>query len=113
MMKDPTNGWGMRRSLYVHGVDTMADFIQDSRRYTLAGYADKISCPTFVCRGESDEITASASQTVAALQCPHEFVTFTAATGAGDHCELGARQQYYDRAFGWLDNLLDPARVAD
>ena len=43
-----------------------------------------------------------------ALTCEKEFVTFTAAEGAGDHCEEGARALYHARSFGWLDALLHP-----
>ena len=42
---------------------------------------------------------------MAALTCPHEFVTFTAAEGAGDHCEAGARLLYDARSLGWLDGV--------
>jgi hypothetical protein len=102
----PTRGWAVRRGMMVHGVDSPADYVRALRDYTLAGHADKISCPTLVCNAEGDDISASAPQLVAALTCPHDFITFTAADGADDHCEVGARQLYHARTFGWLDDVL-------
>lgn len=57
-----------------------------------------------MCNGENDDISASAPDLVAALNCDHEFVTFTAAEGAGDHCESGARTLFHARAFDWLNS---------
>ena len=44
--------------------------------------------------------------------CEKAYVRFTAAEGAGDHCEVGARALYHERSVGWLDAQLEPARVA-
>jgi len=111
LVKSPTGGWGLRRGMLVHGLDHPLDYVEALRDYTLEGRADQIRCPTWVCRAEGDDISASASQLVAALTCPHEYVEFTAAEGAGDHCEAGARMLYHARSFGWLDALLEPGRV--
>jgi hypothetical protein len=72
----------------------------------LAGRAGQIRCPTLVCNAEGDDISASAPQLASALNCPKEFITFTAAQGAGDHCEAAARTLYHARSFGWLDQIL-------
>lgn len=112
IMKKPTAGWNLRRGLYVNGVDSMMDYIRDARRYTLKGYAEKITCPTLICHGELDDIAAQSPLTFAALTCPKELITFMAADGAGDHCEVGARQLYLARSFAWLDDLLEPSRLA-
>lgn len=77
--------------------------------HSLAGYAERITCPTFVANAEADDISASAPQLVAALRCPHEFRTFTTAEGAGDHCEAGARTLFHARAFAWLDDIMRPS----
>jgi predicted dienelactone hydrolase len=111
MAKSPTGGWALRRGMLVHGVDSPLDYAEAMRGYSLVGHAEHIRCPTWVCSAEGDAISASAPQLVAALTCPHEYVEFTAAEGAGDHCEAGARTLYHARSFGWLDALLEPARV--
>ena len=111
MAKKPTAGWALRRGLQVHGVPDLPSLIEEWKRYTLAGRADKITCPTWVCNAEGDAISASAPRLVEDLTCEKEFVTFTAAEGAGDHCEAGARQLYHARSFGWLDARLRPEAV--
>ena len=108
LAKQPTAGWSLRRGMLVHGVDTPLAYVEAMKPFSLADHAGDIQCPTFVCNGENDDISATAPELVAALTCPKEFVTFTAAEGAGDHCESGARTLFHARAFDWLDALLHP-----
>ena len=104
----PTAGWALRRGLLVHGVDDVLALTDAMRDFSLAGHAQQIACPTWVCSAEGDDISASAPQLVAALRCEHSYVEFKAAEGAGDHCEQGARALYHARSFGWLDQRLRP-----
>jgi acetyl esterase/lipase len=83
------------------------------REYSLADHAQQITCPTFVCHAEGDDIGDSAPQLAAALRCPRQLVTFTAAEGAGDHCEAGARALYHSRPFAWLDPILEPTKPTE
>ena len=76
-------------------------------RFRLAGY---VRCPTFVCHAEGDDISASAPQLADALRGEKTYVRFTAAEGAGDHCEAAARTLYHARSFGWLDAVLTADR---
>lgn len=108
LAKKPTAGWALRRGMQVHQVDSPLAYVQAMKDYTLVGRAPSIQCPTWVCNAEGDDISASAPDLVAALTCPHEFVTFTAAEGAGDHCESGARTLFHARLFGWLEPILRP-----
>jgi len=102
----PTAGWALRRGMLVHGVATPMAYVEALRDYSLVGHAERITCPTFVCNADGDDISASAPKLAAALRCPHEFRTFSAAEGAGDHCEAGARTLFHARAFDWLDGVL-------
>lgn len=111
VMAQPTAGWALRRGLLVHGVPDALALVDATRGFTLKGAADKITCPTFVCNAEGDSISASAPELVAALTCPHEFVTFTAAEGAGQHCEQAAHPLFHARVFGWLDPALKPREL--
>ena len=106
MAEAPTTGWSLRRGLLVHGARTPLEYILMTQDYSLRGRAGRISCPTFVCNAENDPIGATAPELVAALTVPHEFVTFTAADGAGDHCESGARLLYDARMYTWLAGVL-------
>ena len=108
LVTKPTAGWALRRGLFVHGVEDPIDFVESLRAFTLAGQAERISCPTWVCSAEGDEISESAPELFAALTCEKEYVNFTAAEGAGDHCEAGARTLYHARSFNWLDERLQP-----
>lgn len=108
MAAQPTTGWSLRRGMLVHAVPTPMAYIEAMKPYTLVGYAEQITCPTFVCNAEGDRISVSVPKLVEALTCEKEFVTFTAAEGAGSHCEGGARLLFHLRAFDWLDAILQP-----
>ncbi len=109
MAKKPTAGWGLRRGMVVHGVDSPLAYFDALKDYHLNGYAQAISCPTLVTHAEGDDIGASAPQLFEALTVADKtLIRFTAAEGAGDHCEAGARTLFDTRAFGWLDDRLHP-----
>lgn len=104
MAAAPSAGWPLRRGMLVHGADSPLDYVLKTKEYSLAGRAANITCPMFVCNAANDPIGATAQELVAALTCPHEFVTFTGA--AADHCESGARLQYDARMYQWLEGVL-------
>jgi pimeloyl-ACP methyl ester carboxylesterase len=106
--RKPTAGWALRRGQQVHGAPDPIHYLRSLRDYSLKDRARQITCPTFVCNAEGDDISQSAPQLADALTCEKEFVTFTASEGAGDHCEAGARTLYHARSFGWLDRTLRP-----
>ncbi len=108
----PTAGWALRRGQLVHGVASPLDYLLALREYSLTDHAAKITCPVLVCDAEGDDISASAPQLFEALTCEKQYIHFTAAQGAGDHCEAGARTLYHARSFGWLDALLRPQPLA-
>jgi alpha-beta hydrolase superfamily lysophospholipase len=112
MEKNPTGGWALRRNLYAHDVPDAMEFFRVARDFTLKGSAEKITCPTLVTHAEGDDIGASAPELYDALTCEKEIILFTAAEGADQHCETGARQLYHARTFGWLDARLEPSRLA-
>jgi len=64
-----------------------------------------IACPTLITMAENDPVAMNAKRLYDALDCPKAFVRFTAAEGAGDHCEGSARSVYFQRAYDWLDNV--------
>jgi pimeloyl-ACP methyl ester carboxylesterase len=107
--RKPTAGWALRRGQLVHGAADPIRYLLALRDYSLKDRAGEITCPVFVCNAEGDDISASAPQLAEALTGDKEFVTFTAAEGAGDHCEAGARTLYHARSFGWLDRVLRTA----
>jgi len=105
-LRHTTEGWGLRRGLWVHGVQSPLDYVKLTREYTLEGRAADIRCPMLVCSAENDEIGATARKLYDALPCEKAFVTFSAEEGAGEHCEAGAREVFNQRAFDWLDEIM-------
>jgi pimeloyl-ACP methyl ester carboxylesterase len=103
---NPYLGWTVRRVLWVHGLDSLADYLRVAPEYTLKGRAEQIRCPTLVAWAENDPIARFAERLHAALQCPKALVRFTAAEGAGGHCEETARSLFHQRAYDWLDDVL-------
>jgi hypothetical protein len=106
VMRKPTAGWALRRNLLVHDVDTVGEFFDLAPQYSLRGREELIFCPTFVCSGELDDLSAAAPRLAARLECEHQYVEFRAADGAGEHCHAGARHLYHERVFTWLDHVL-------
>jgi pimeloyl-ACP methyl ester carboxylesterase len=113
LARKPTAGWALRRGMVVHGVDSPLAYFDTLRDFRLAEFAPAISCPTLVTHAEGDDIGASAPQLFDALTVTDkQLILFTAADGAGDHCEAGARTLFDARAFGWLDERMQPQRAA-
>jgi pimeloyl-ACP methyl ester carboxylesterase len=106
MVRHPTRGWALRRGMLVHNVSTPLEYINLTREYSLEGLAQKIACPTLVCSAENDDIAAFARVLFDALTCQKQFLSFTNADGAGEHCEDGNRSLFHQRAFDWLDEVM-------
>jgi alpha-beta hydrolase superfamily lysophospholipase len=105
-LNKPTAGWALRRAFWLHGVDSPMGYVRESARYTLEGLAGRIACPTLICTAENDDIGATAGRLFEALRCEKAMMKFTAAEGAGEHCEAGARTLFNQRSFDWLDRVL-------
>ncbi len=67
LARRPTAGWALRRGQHVHGVGTHLAYLDALRDFSMAGHAERITCPTWVCNAEGDDIGASAPQLVNAL----------------------------------------------
>ncbi len=109
VMNKPTAGWAMRRNLMAHGLSDPLEYFRIAPQYSLKGIEDRISCPTFVCSAEDDDLSTDASQLYDALTCPKRYYQFSTAEGGGQHCESGARALFHQHAFDWLGQVLNPA----
>jgi pimeloyl-ACP methyl ester carboxylesterase len=104
--ENPQLNWSfVQRGLWVHGVDTLMDYLRLCAAFRLSDRVGAIRCPTLVTMAENDPVAASAERLYDALTCPKAFIRFTAAEGAGDHCEASARSVYFQRAYDWLDGV--------
>ena len=79
------------------------DYFADAARYEQLHLIGNISCPTLVCDAENDDISAFSKSFFDLLRCEKDYMRFTAAEGAGEHCVSGNRALFHERVFDWLD----------
>jgi pimeloyl-ACP methyl ester carboxylesterase len=68
--------------------------------------AEAICCPTLLIAAENDPLAKGAQTLFDALRCKKKLARFTAAEGAGDHCEMMNRSAVNRVALDWLDEVL-------
>ena len=103
MARQPTAGWALRRGMLTHGTASAWDYFVDAVRYEQADLIGNITCPTLVCDAENDDISAFSKTFFDLLRCEKDYLRFTAAEGAGEHCISGNRALFHERVFDWLD----------
>jgi acetyl esterase/lipase len=109
VMGKPAAGWALRRNLMVHGLSDPLSYFRMDPDYILKGLEAEIQCPVFVCNTDADDLGGRAGRLFAGLKdARSQFVQFTAAQGAGEHCESGARTAFHQHAFDWLDQIVGP-----
>ena len=113
MAEEPALHWAfIQRGLWVHGLESLFDYIRVAPAYSLASHVAQIRCPTLVTWAEREPLAQFAGRLYDALTCPKALLRFTHAEGAGDHCEAMARTLFHQRAFDWLDEVLHGAAAA-
>lgn len=95
----------IQRGFWVHGVDSLRDYLRSAELFTMKGRAADIRCPTLLTAAEGDPLSQSAAHFFEELRCPKTFLQFTAAEGAGGHCEMKNRSLLNRRVLDWLDQL--------
>ena len=99
--------WVVRqRGFWVHGVNSLRDYLASVEHYTLDGRVADIRCPTLITVAEGDSLGHSVPALYEALRCPNQLLRFTAAEGAGGHCEMKNRSLLNQRVLDWLDEQL-------
>jgi dienelactone hydrolase len=108
MKASPTARWSFTHGMWATGAKSPRAFIAKALDYNLRdGVAEAINCPTLVCDAESDLFFKGQPQALYDhLTCRKTMVRFTAAEGAGAHCEVGASRLAFARMFDWLDETL-------
>lgn len=103
MLSDPqqANDFGCRMA--THGVSTLADYFRSLSEFSLAGLAERITCPTLLTSAEDDFADLGQGDNLAgAVSGPVTRHRFTVAEGAGGHCE-GLGQARLDRVvYDWI-----------
>jgi hypothetical protein len=95
-----------QRGYWVHGVDSVAGYLEATADFSLAGHLADVTCSTLVAAAEDDVLSGSAPQVVTEIGDKATLLPFLASEGAGAHCELGNRALYDQRTFAWLDATL-------
>lgn len=95
----------VQRGFWVHGVKDLRGYLAAAAAFTLEGRAGEIRCPTLLTAAGDDTRSGSAQMVMAGLRCPTTLIEFTAAEGAGDHCEMMNRSLLNRRALDWLDGV--------
>ena len=105
---DPGMRWALlQRGLWVNDQPNLFGLLADLSHYRLSDVASQISCPTLLTAAEGDPISAGARKLLDALTVSRKtLVSFTAAEGAGGHCEATARRLFHQRIYDWLDETL-------
>jgi pimeloyl-ACP methyl ester carboxylesterase len=95
------------RGLWVHGKDNLYDLIAELMRYEVSSVAADIACPALLTAAEGDATSAGAPKLLDAIGADRKaLIRFTAAEGAGGHCEGMARRLFHQRCYDWLDETL-------
>jgi len=96
----------VQRGFWANGVSNLSDYLREAERFTMKGRADMIRCPMLLSAAENDPLAIGAETLLDALKCPKRLIKFTAAEGAGDHCEILNRSIINRAALDWLDETL-------
>lgn len=96
----------VQRGFWANGVDDLRDYFRVLAEFTLKDRVGDITCPTLLTTAEHDPLAATTREFFDALSCPKQLLAFTAADGAGDHCETGNRSLLNQRVLDWLDDTL-------
>ena len=63
-------------------------------------------CPTLLTFAKNDPLAAGAQAFFDALRCPKDLIRFSAAEGAGGHCEMFNRSLLNRKVLDWLDTVV-------
>lgn len=96
----------VQRGFWANGVSNLRDYFKETERFTMKGRAEMIRCPTLITAAENDPLAIGAQTLFDALTCPKALIKFTAAEGAGGHCEMMNRSLANRTVLDWLDETL-------
>lgn len=104
---NPTVRFKFHLRLWRYGVKTIREMIEVSKKYTLRGLVDRITCPMLVLDNELEYISAGqAMRLYEELKGPKAYHCFTEIEGAGGHCEPLASHRFAEVVYAWLGEIL-------
>jgi pimeloyl-ACP methyl ester carboxylesterase len=92
-----------------HGVDTIADYFAELKKFTMLATAGDIDCPTFIVESTGDPVGGGGQTLFDALTVENKVLCSPGAeTGLAGHCG-GLGQRVWERlVYDWLDEVLTP-----
>jgi alpha-beta hydrolase superfamily lysophospholipase len=77
IVANPVLCWKFKqRGLWVHGVDSLMDYLRIMPQYDVLPLADRIQCPTLLTAAESDPVSDYSQDRYDALACPKVLIRF-------------------------------------
>jgi predicted alpha/beta-fold hydrolase len=99
----------VQRGFWANGVTDLRAFLERTAEFSSRGRLDGIRCPVLLTRAENDPLAAGVgafADALASAGVPVTVIDFTAAEGAGGHCEMTNRSLLNRRVLDWLDDTL-------
>ena len=99
--------WWLKDSTWKHGASSPSDMLNKLREFDNTAIVNRITCKVLCMDGEAEEYSAGqARKLYDALQCPKDYMLFTAEDTGLVHCQVGATSVAEQRVFDWLaENL--------
>lgn len=100
--------WSLcKRAFWTNGAADLPALVAELWRWTLTPeILAEVTTPILVLSAEGDRASTDTDELYAALHGPKERIAFTAAEGAGMHCEMLNRSLANRRILDWLDTQL-------
>ncbi|KAL6718606.1 hypothetical protein ACLMJK_002840 [Lecanora helva] len=99
--------WGFQQGMWSFNAKSGSDFMKKAEHFTLKDVIDKVHCPVFVGDAEEDLFFKGQPEKIAAaLGNKGYHRRFSAAEGAGMHCQVGAAALMNGEVFDWLENTM-------
>jgi pimeloyl-ACP methyl ester carboxylesterase len=99
--------WAVRNGQWTFGVTGLDEMLTATEAYTMAGIAERVTCPALVLDAENDQFFKGQPRRIYdALTGKKELIFFREDEGGGEHCHEGAVSLFHQRTFDWLDTVL-------
>ena len=96
----------IQRGFWVNGATDLGSYLAAVAPFTMEGRAADIQCPVLGTAAEGDPLALGTQQFLDRLSCPTTLLHFTAAQGAGGHCEMQNRWLLNQQVLDWLDDTM-------
>lgn len=108
LAQSPDGALLFRPRMAAHGVTTVQAYVRHLQAFHNRESAPAITCPSLICDNEVDVVSTGQGQDLAdaMTSASVDFVRFTAAEGAGGHCEGMGREVFDERVYPWLDRVI-------